>query len=345
VEPSTIDQWLIGNKSPTLNQIENFSKYLKRPLAAFFLSEPPQKQPLPHDYRMLPERSNSFSKKTLLAIRTARRLQSKSKELLNNLNLTTKANIIYAQISENPEMVAIRERLSSGINIEEQKKWKNASQALEIWRKMIEAKNIIVFQVSMPVEDIRGFTLTDNEPFIIIVNSSDIIEARIFTLFHDYGHILLKKSGVCLAEPYIINEDNDAKIEKWCNEFAAAFLLPEDQAKKYFSNKSESELLDFKTLDKFSRAFKISKSALILRMLKRNFITQTTYKHFRDTMKSIKKKRKGGRAETQFQKCIREKGKNFISLVNSNIDKGFITYNDALDYLSINLKSFKELAL
>ena len=294
---------------------------------------------------MLPEKSNSFSRKTLFAIRTARRLQSISKELLNNLNLTTKANIIHTQISENPEIVAIRERDSSGINIEEQKQWKNASHAFKIWRKMIEAKNIMVFQVSMPIEDIRGFTLTDNEPFVIIVNSSDLIEARIFTLFHDYGHILLKKSGVCLVDPHIINEGSDAKIEKWCNEFAAAFLLPEDQAKKYFSNRSESELLDFKTLNRFSRSYKISKSAILLSMLKKNFITQNSYKNLVDTMKSIKKKKKGGKPETQIEKCMREKGKNFISLVNSNIDKGFITYNDALDYLSIKLKNFKELTL
>ena len=39
------------------------------------------------------------------------------------------------------------------------------------------------------------------------------------------------------------------------------------------------------------------------------------------------------------------KRKKLYLTVNSNIDKGFITYNDALDYLSINLKSFKELAL
>ena len=340
-----INEWLNGKKNPTLRQIENLSKYIKRPLTAFLLPEPLPKQPLPHDYRMLPGRSGSFSKKTLLVIRSVRRLQSISQELFNNLNISPNAKITPAQIFEKPEIVAIRERINSGITIEEPKKWKDSYQAFEKWREMIEAKNILVFQLPVPIEDIRGFTLTENEPFIIVINSTDSIEARIFTLFHDYGHIILNMSGACFADPSIINEGTDAKIEKWCNEFAAAFLFPEDQAKSCFQNKSESELLDFKNLNKFSRMYKISKSALALAMLKQSFITQNAYQKLMDTMKSIKKKKKGGKGESLIQKSTRQKGQKFISLVTSNINEGFITNNDALDYLSIKLKDLKGLTL
>ena len=43
----------------------------------------------------------------------------------------------------------------------------------------------------MPVDDARGFSLTDGEPYVIVVNSADADRARLFTLFHEYAHILL----------------------------------------------------------------------------------------------------------------------------------------------------------
>ena len=46
----------------------------------------------------------------------------------------------------------------------------------------------------MPIEDARGFSLTEVEPFVIVVNESDAPNAKIFTLFHEYGHILLNQS-------------------------------------------------------------------------------------------------------------------------------------------------------
>lgn len=42
---------------------------------------------------------------------------------------------------------------------------------------------------------------------------------------------------------------------------------------------------------------------------------------------------------------MRQKGQKFVSLVTNNINKGSITNNDALDYLSIKLKDLKELTL
>jgi len=51
--------------------------------------------------------------------------------------------------------------------------------------------NILVFQFSMPIEDARGFALTDMNPNVIVVNSKDSIEARLFSLMLEFGHILL----------------------------------------------------------------------------------------------------------------------------------------------------------
>jgi Zn-dependent peptidase ImmA (M78 family) len=39
------------------------------------------------------------------------------------------------------------------------------------------------------MDDLRGFTLMDSKPFAIVLNNSDAIQARIFTLLHEYAHL------------------------------------------------------------------------------------------------------------------------------------------------------------
>ena len=54
--------------------------------------------------------------------------------------------------------------------------------------------------------------------------------------------------------------------------------------------------------------------------------------------KTDEKKKKIG--VTSDQRCLSEVGNKFVSLVANNFDKDFITYSDALSYLSIKSKNF-----
>jgi hypothetical protein len=59
-----------------VSQLEALSDLYKRPLVTFFLPSPPTEPPLPRDFRVLPsQEARTLSKKVLVAIRTARRVQ------------------------------------------------------------------------------------------------------------------------------------------------------------------------------------------------------------------------------------------------------------------------------
>ena len=177
---NTIKKWIKGEKYPTFRQLENLSKYLKRPVAVFLLPNPPEEKPLPTDHRTLPgNRKNKFDKKTILAIRAARRLQRISKELGGNLNQNIEPKISSFNLSENPEGIAKVYRSKFQITEEVQKNWKSPYEAFNTLRELIENLNILVLQLPMPMEDARGFALTDDIPPVIVVNSKDKIEARI----------------------------------------------------------------------------------------------------------------------------------------------------------------------
>jgi len=346
VNIDTLNDWLSGTKKPTLRQLESLSQILKRPLAAFFLSKPPEEKPLPRDYRMIPDKIGKFNNKTILAIRKARRLQRVSKELSENLKTEMETGIPSVNLSDNPNLIAEKYLEIFKINEETRKKWKSPYDAFNYFRNILEDRNIIVFKISMPTEDARGFTLVEEVPPVIVVNSKDLPEAQVFTLLHEFGHVLLNKSGVSMPDNALFQREVN-KVEKWCNEFASAILLPEDVAKTTFERNKE-DLIETQTLNRLSRKLKISKAMLLYNMSKFNYITKSQYelvlKRYDPTQIPTKKekKKKGGGGVSADKKCISEKGQMFVSLVSKNVNEGFITRSDALDYLSIKSQNLEK---
>lgn len=324
-----------GDKRPTFRQLRELSIIFKRPVAAFLLSKPKEEKPKPKDYRMLPEKKDKFDKKTILVLRKSRRLQELAKELSVNIKYDIKTKLEKLSIREDPEEIAEKYREIFGLTEEKQRKFKTPYELFNYLRDILEDMNIYVFQFSMPVEDARGFVFVDETPNVIVVNKKDSIEARIFSLMHEFAHILLQESVIDLPD-MTLSAKND--IERWCNNFSASFLLPKSLANTLFKERKR-ELTKKETLNYLSRKYKVSKAMLLVSMKKLNFITQEDYDNIVNRFKAEAKIiEKGGMPSDK--RTISEVGNKFVSLVANNFDKEFITYTDALDYLSITSKNF-----
>ena len=337
-----IQKIITGEKKPTFRQLQELSTIFKRPIAAFLLSKPLAEKPKPKDYRLLPEKTNKFDKKTILVMRKTRRLQDLSKELSRNIKYETKSKLEKVKLSENPETIALNFREKFNLTEEKQRKFKTPYELFNYLRDLLEDQNIYLFQFSMPVEDARGFVFVDESPTVIVVNTKDNIEARLFSLMHEFAHILLGESVIDLPDATHIFKDD---VEKWCNEFSSAFLLPKDLAKATFEL-YKTNLTQKETLKTLSNRYKVSKAMLLLNMLKLNYIGRKDYDailaRFEKESKPVKEKDKestGGGIPSEV-KCLSEIGNKFVSLVANNYDRDFITYTDALNYLSIKSKSF-----
>lgn len=334
-----IQKIVAGEKKPTFRQLQELSGIFKRPIAAFLLSKPKAEKPKPKDYRLLPDKVDKFDKKTLLVLRKTRRLQELSKELSRNIKYETKTKLEKAKVTDNPEKIAEKYRNIFELTLEKQRRFKTAYELFHYLRDLLEDMNIYVFQFSMPVEDARGFVFVDDNPNVIVVNTKDNIEARLFSLMHEFGHILLGESVIDL--PDVASSSKD-RIELWCNTFSASFLLPKPVAKDIFIE-NKTVLTQRKTLNYLSRKYKVSKAMLLLSMRKLNFIQKKDYDNILNQFKPDLKKEKatkGGGGVPSDRKTLSEVGNKFISLVANNYDREFITYTDALNYLSIKSKNF-----
>jgi Zn-dependent peptidase ImmA (M78 family)/DNA-binding XRE family transcriptional regulator len=336
-----------GTKLPTFRQLELLAKYFKRPVAVFFLPQPPEEPPITSSFRILPKSNPKFSKDLRLAIRKARYYQSIANDLMKDLGIASESKIKTLTLQDNPQKSAREEREKIGVSIEEQIKWKNAYEAFNVWRAAIESENILVFQFKMPIEDARGFSLMDREPPVIAINSADNILARIFTLFHEYAHIILGITEIYAGEEEV---NTDKGVENWCDSFASEFLIPEEALKEdrdfQAFKQSGYRIQNLQLLQNLSKKFKVSQQAILTRLRTLNLIEYDVY---RTVTQTLKEQYVETSKESRFKllppkKCLQEKGKKFVSIILASKEKGIITTADVIDYLSVKHRYLDKIA-
>ncbi len=342
ITPKMMQDTESGKTHPTLRQLRILSSAYKYPLASFFLSKPKEQKPFPKDYRMLPHKKDVFDKKTVWAIRRSRRLQGIGMELSQNISSRTELKADNISLADEPKEVAARWRKLFGLSFEKQKKLNDAYKLFSYLRDALEELNLLIFQFSMPIEDARGFALADENPFVIVVNSKDRIEAKIFTLMHEFGHILLGETIIGAPDAVRATRNN---VERWCDVFASSFLLPDREAVALFRDK-HTQLIETETLNTLSKKYKVSKAVLLRKMFDLRYISRSQFKNVLDRYTS--KNQDGVETKvvpivTPDKKCLSEVGNKSASLVAANFDKNLITYTDALSYLSAKSGSIEKI--
>jgi Zn-dependent peptidase ImmA (M78 family) len=339
-----------------INKVEILASAIKRPLSVFFISKPPVESSTLVDFRKLTKNSSkSYSKETALAIRKTTRLQKVSHNLLVSSNYIFDIKENEYQIQKiSAEDAAIRERQLSSISIEDQISWRDERIAFREWKEWLESKNMFVFQMDFPIEDARGFSLIDIEPYIIVLSSHDSVRGRIFSLFHEYAHILLRKSAVCNMESYSSTSLEIRKIERWCDSFAGAFILPMAAILRP-KQKINEQYIATEIIRKISSRYKISELGVLVRLGNLRYIENELYRteYLRlknefemkkeEKQKETAEKDKKGGGQSGERRAIIEKGMKFSKFVIENSKKGKISEYDVMDYLDIQAKNLPKL--
>lgn len=346
LSPAAFSRLETQQGSLTLTQARTLASYFKRPLAAFLLASPPPEPAPPHDFRTLPGRAGDFERKTRLAIRKALRLRSIAKELMRAMDRQIASQLGRANVSDRPEDAARSARVHLAISADRQQEWVNEWQALREWRAALERRSVFTFQFSMPMDDARGFSLSDEEPYVIVVNSSDAVRGRIFTLFHEFAHLLLRTPGVCLWRLDNTSQTHDVQVERWCNAFAGAFLVP-DPGVSHTSRTASAQLtgqaLD-EAVEDVSRRFKVSEQVALWRLRDLEMVSGQSFRALMEQLsaRAGQAKRQGGSAAPA-KKSLSQNGPLFTSLVLEARARGIVTYSDVGDYLGVRLKHLPEI--
>lgn len=327
--------------------LKRIAKKIGRPLAVFFLPEPPAEPMLPDFRRIAGTEDDAPSKKMLATIRKARHLQYVARDLLAAQGASQKPNIKSYALEDEPEEVAGVERnfLGLGAGTDPLSTGSSSREFYNELRDRVESLNIFVCQAPTSLDETRGFTLSDGLPCVMVISTSDKYEPRIFTLLHEYAHILLKKNGICLPDRAQLDDtdDNPQRIEAWCNAFAGHILMPREAFAKCVE--AYKEFPPETVLKKLSRRFHVSKQAAGIQFGKLDMHKiygeqmSTREMYFTDST-TLPKKR--GHPDP-VNMCISRKGRKFVTLVLDSKEKQLISYSDVVEYLDLGLPHMEKM--
>jgi len=322
--------WEKDGKNIPLGKLKIIATSYKRQLAVFLLPTVPKKTSKPKDYRYLSPVDSYFSKKILDIMRdvsyfteTAFELQGETYwkgryEWINNLEESDISKVGFIEI--------LRELLD--VSIDDQLNWRSDSEAYKNWRNAVENRlGILVFQFSMPMEEVHGFCLTANYPYAIVTNSNHSYTGRIFTIFHELAHIIRHQSGICLYE-----KATEKQKEEWeCNSIAGRFLAPENLIEK---------TSDLQEIASFASRLKISREAYLRRLKDESKISDMIFYSLLDKIKATYK---GEKKKSGFVKPIvkskASRGETFFNMVVEALYNNQISYSKASSALDLSVTS------
>ncbi len=350
VKHETLQKWETGELQPSIPQLRKIANLYKRPLAIFFLPKPPRDIIIPKDFRRISiEQPKSLSPNATLEMRLAHRRRSLAIELARLMEINITNGIGNADVNEDPEELAIRERKKFITNINIQYDWINIYSALRYWKTKIEDLGILIFQTSrVALEELRGFSIPEKEYPVIVVNSNDAPSARIFSLFHEYAHLLINKGGICDMDYIEGSSTETMKIEKFCNHFSGAFLVPRHELlnQKVVINQSNKNDWKDEDIKLLSNKFKVSYEVILRRLLILDKTTESFYKLKREQLLKQYKDENEDKKDViipVYRKTLSKNGHKFSSMVLESYKEDKINLSDVSDYLGVRLKHLSKI--
>jgi Zn-dependent peptidase ImmA (M78 family)/DNA-binding XRE family transcriptional regulator len=351
VKAERIRAWESGQERPSVAQLRNFAAATKRPLAVFYLAEPPDTFDALHDFRAgtAAEVPAAASPDLAFEIRKAYDRREWGLELMSDLQLNPPTFDVRLRLDEDIEIAGGKLRAALGVRTEMQSRWRVDYEAFREWRALLEHAGILTFQATdLELDEARGFSISLKPLPAVVVNIKDAYRGRIFTLLHEAAHIALNEGGICDLDDNQ-RRNASAKVEAYCNRVAGAVLFPKTDllATSEVRNHRSTEMTwSDGEIEALSRKFGGSREALLVRLLALNRTNEKFYYGKRDEYQRAyaewRKQRKEGFALPHVV-SLSSAGPLFTALVIENFNREHITASDVSDYLQVRVKHLPEI--
>lgn len=270
-----------GEAEPTRSQLVRMAKQYRRPLLAFYLASPPRKGNRGQDFRTLPADYVGEQEPILDAlIRGVLARQALLKSALEEEEEAVPLPWIGSARMENGVGTLVELlRRALGLPLGDYRSAPDAEHAFAMLRQRVEGLGVFVVLISnlgshhtgLGVEVFRGLAVADPVAPFIVVNDQDSRAAWSFTLLHELVHLWLGLTGVS-------GGSLEREVERFCNEVASEFLLPEAELDQIGFG-SSAQLFDLERLiTEFAGARRLSRSLVAYRLYRAGRITTAQWR-------------------------------------------------------------------
>jgi Zn-dependent peptidase ImmA (M78 family) len=350
VKEAQLSEWESGLSAPTVAQLRKAATAYKRPLAVFYLAEPPRDFEALRDFRRLPDRpSIEHTPELNLEIRRAHLRREIALELATEVGAEIPRPLIRTSALNDPSRLAREAREILGVSLDQQYGWRDKYAALNGWVSALERAGVLVFQTSaVDLDEMRGFSISEELLPVIVANAKDSPRGRVFTLAHEFTHILLNRGGLCDLRDTKNAKTDEEKTEIFCNQVAASILLPETSFlnESIIRSKGRTDIWDDDEIKELSEKYSVSQEVVLRRLLTFNRISQSFHQRKRNELIEAYRREaeasEGGFAPYHRVK-IRDLGRSFVRLVLEAYHLEAINSSDVSDFLGVKLKHLSKI--
>ena len=361
ISASLIGQWRARESEIGIGDIRSMARAIKRPLSSFMLAEPPREAPVAGFRPGSDSAAGRPSRQLCSAVRRAREIQYNVRELREYAADdpappagAPASAAATAEHADDPERIAASEAARMGLNggvgvlaPAAPDRYSRIKLLYDALRDTVESRGVFVAQASFPVGEAKGFVIAGGGPPVIVINSADEAKSRIFTLFHEYAHVLLAGGSLCRPAPESLETADSGSgkvIEGWCDAFASSVLMP----RKEFLDalrEGNGRTVD-RVLTALSQRFFLSKRAALVRAI--GLIEGPAKDAYLDHYRQMgpppePRDSTGGRHVPPDVACLSKHGRRYIQTVSDSEEAGSITECDMAMYLNLNAKHFDDL--
>lgn len=354
-KPEDIASWESpdGKSSPTVRQARELADFYDRAFLEFFLPEPPE-IPSPSDtvdYRLYTGDAPPEPSWELTDLRQwAESSRANAMDLFADLEeeIPEIPGDCFFTVAADPDIAAasIRTKMEFKVNDQTGLDSGNKLALTTLVRKKIEDFGVMVLRHSgLKALRVRGLCIA-NYPLPVIVYSNEAPAPQAFTIAHEFAHVLLRAGGISGNRTKRYEEQ---PVEKWCDRFAAAFLMPETLLAAYLGErptKPHANIEDAKLIE-LAKLLRISPHATLIRLVNIGYVAADYYWNVkRAEFEAQDAAYKGPPIQPKFYgvRYRTAMGPLYTSLVLSAWDNGILTNHNAAEYMGIkNLSHMDDL--
>ncbi len=339
----TAEKWLNQELNPTFKQLEDVANFFRVPFGYMLLDSPPQTNIVEVEFRSISNKIPQISKSlqdTILEMDSKRSWMSNYRRE----NRWTKLDVISGFAKRKIDETATDAKLAKTL-LSLPNDWYtqvgDLEQAFKYLKDKLEEAGILVMRNGivgsnthrpLDINEFRAFMLYDELAPLIFVNNNDSKAGKVFSLIHEYFHILFEQEDI-LLDSYVEN----APFEKRINALTAEFLMPQEQLLNLWNDGIDA----YEQIRRLSSFFKVSKLALAIKLNSLDLVAKEAVEMVRkDSIEDFETKSKRGSGGDFYPTYFSRISTVFAETVIRSAESGELGYTDAFRLLGVKGKTY-----
>jgi len=357
VPDDRVAAWESGEEQPTIAQLRKAAAVYRRSLGVFFLSVPPKDFDTLRDFRRHEgAAAGAWSPGLHEEYRRAHAQRERALALyeLEDVEPPSSWRPALLPSSSDEELATVARRALLDISpLPLPSGSATVYDHLNTWATALETAGTLVMATArggvLPSE-MRALSLYFDVLPVIVVNGADVPRGRLFSLMHEYAHLLLHTGGLCDTITDAHATTPDRQLEARCNGIAAAILMPRAAVlarPEVRARVHARDSWDYSSLAAAAAPFGVSAEAMLRRLLTLNRVDPAFYRARREEFLA-RYEEEEGRQQTSggdwYRNTVRDLGKGYVRLVASAYKRRVIDAYTASTYLDVKVGQIDRLA-